>query len=303
MNYGWMVGQQITNGLVLGSVYVLIAVGFTLCLGVLKLVNVAQGHFYMLGAFFTFQVIEWWWGPSAGVLQYAAAIIISAVAVGAVGMAVHFTCIWPVQGKGQIAPIVTTIAIAFLIENIAIIAWPGSGKSIETSLATGYRQWGQIFITDQRIVAFVASLFLMFLLYLFLQRTRAGKAMRAVTQNEMSASLMGINPQYMYVLAMVLSAGLAAAGGGLVGPLFTIVPNMGLGALFKAMMVVLIGGMGNVAGAVVGGLFLGLLEALVGGLWSAAWVNVVIFAVIMAVLMVRPTGLLGSKGGVGVTKG
>jgi branched-chain amino acid transport system permease protein len=112
----------------------------------------------------------------------------------------------------------------------------------------------------------------------------------------MSASLMGINPEYMRALAMVLSAFLAAAGGAFMGPLFTILPNMGLLYLFKAMIVVLIGGMGNVPGAVVGGLMLGMMETLIGGLWSAAWVNVAVFGLIILILIVRPKGLLGSKG-------
>jgi len=289
-----LVMQQIVNGLVLGSVYVLIAVGFTLCLGVLKLINVAQGHFYMLGAFLTYQALEW----STGI-NYPMAIVISVIIVSFAGLVVHYVGIWPVQHRGQIAPILTTIALAFMIENIAIIMWPGSGRNIETSLSTRSRNpFGQVHVTDQRIMTFIAAMCLMAFLYLFLQRTKAGKAMRATTQNQVSASLMGINPEYMRAMAMVLSALLAAAGGAFIGPLFTIVPNMGLSALFKAMIVVLIGGMGNIPGAVVGGLLLGLMEALIGGLWSAAWVNVAVFGIIIGILIVRPTGLLGSKGGI-----
>ena len=292
-----LVMQQLVNGLVLGSVYVLIAVGFTLCMGVLKLINVAQGHFYMLGAFLTYQVAAWWFhGPMNG-LQYALAIGIAVLIVSFAGLVVHYVGIWPVQQRGQIAPILTTVALAFMIENIAIIAWPGSGRNIETVLSDNTRNpFGQVHVTDQRVMTFVAAVCLMGLLYLFLQRARVGKALRATTQNQMSASLMGINPEFMRALAMVLSAFLAAAGGAFIGPLFTIVPNMGLLALFKAMIVVLIGGMGNVPGAFVGGLILGLMETLIGGLWSADWVNVATFGSIIVILIVRPRGLLRSKG-------
>jgi len=287
-----LVMQQIVNGLVLGSVYVLIAVGFTLCLGVLKLINIAQGHFYMLGAFMTYQALEW-----STSINYPMAIVIAVLVVSFAGLVVHYVGIWPVQHRGEIAPILTTVALAFMIENIAIIMWPGSGRNIETSLSNKSRNpFGQVHVTDQRIMTFIAAICLMGLLYLFLQRTKVGKALRATTQNQMSASLMGINPEYMRALAMVLSAFLAAAGGAFIGPLFTIVPNMGLMALFKAMIVVLIGGMGNVPGALVGGLVLGLMETLIGGLWSAAWVNVAVFGAIILILIVRPTGLLGSKG-------
>ena len=292
-----LVMQQIVNGLVLGSVYVLIAVGFTLCLGVLKLINVAQGHFYMLGGFLTYQVAAWWFDAPMNGAQFALAIGISVLIVSFAGLVVHYVGIWPVQHRGEIAPILTTVALAFMIENIAIIAWPGSGRNIETVLSDNVRSpFGQVHVTDQRMMTFAAAVCLMALLYLFLQRTRVGKALRATTQNQMSASLMGINPEFMRALAMVLSAFLAAAGGGLIGPLFTIVPNMGLLALFKAMIVVLIGGMGNVPGAFVGGLILGLMETLIGGLWSAAWVNVATFGTIIVILIVRPKGLLGSKG-------
>jgi len=287
-----LVMQQIVNGLVLGSVYVLFAVGFTLCLGVLKLINVAQGHFYMLGAFLTYQALQWNTN-----INYPMAIIISVLIVSFAGLVVHYVGIWPVQRRGEIAPILTTVALAFMIENIAIICWPGSGRNVETSLSSKSRNpFGQVHVTDQRIMTFIAAICLMALLYLFLQRTRVGKALRATTQNQMSASLMGINPEFMRAMAMVLSAFLAAAGGGLIAPLFTIVPNMGMQALFKAMIVVLIGGMGNVPGALVGGLILGLMETLIGGLWSAAWVNVAVFGIIIVILIVRPKGLLGSKG-------
>jgi branched-subunit amino acid ABC-type transport system permease component len=292
-----LVMQQIVNGLVLGSVYVLIAVGFTLCLGVLKMINIAQGHFLMLGAFMTYQAAAWWFkGPMNG-WQYAIAIVISVSIVSFAGLVVHYVGVWPVQRRGEIAPILTTVALAFMIENIAIIAWPGSGRNIETVLSDNARNpFGQVHVTDQRIMTFVAAICLMALLYIFLQRTRVGKALRATTQNQMSASLMGINPEFMRAMAMVLSAFLAAAGGAFIGPLFTITPNMGLSYLFKAMIVVLIGGMGNVPGALVGGLILGLMESLIGGLWSAAWVNVATFGIIIVILIVRPKGLLGSKG-------
>jgi branched-chain amino acid transport system permease protein len=296
-----LVMQLIFSGLVQGSVYVLIAVGFTLCLGVLKLINIAQGHFYMLGAFLTYQVAVWlghstWDAPMNG-QQYALAIGISVLIVSVAGLVVHYVGIWPVQRRGEIAPILTTIALAFMIETIAFISWPGSMQQFYTTMKfTSRNPFGGVKITDQQILTFIAAVCLMGLLYLFLQRTKAGKAMRATTQNQMSASLMGINPEYMRALAMVLSAFLAAAGGAFVGPLYPIATSMGLMALFKAMIVVLIGGMGNIPGALVGGLLLGLMESLIAGLWSGTWVNVAEFGAIILILVVRPKGLLGSKG-------
>ncbi len=302
MSWWDMFYQQIANGLVLGSVYVLVAVGFTLCLGVLKLINVAQGHFLMLGAFMTFQFYggtqdSGWFTDIPVLSNYFVCLIFVVAFVALVGVAVHFVGIRTIHGKGEIAPILTTLALAFLIENIARVQWPGSGKSIETSLSDNVRNpFREVYITDQKILIIVSGIFLVLVLYVILQRTRVGKALRATTQNESTASLMGINPQFMFVLAMALAAAFAAVAGGLLGTLQTIETTLGLPMLFKAMIVVLIGGMGNLAGALVGGILLGLMEALIGGLWDASWVNVVIFGIIIFILIVRPSGLLGGKG-------
>jgi branched-chain amino acid transport system permease protein len=290
----WFVGQQITNGLVLGSVYTLLAMGFSLTFGVLGLVNASHGHLYMIGAFTTFQVISWWFGPQPGVMAYIAALITSVFLVSVVGGVIYLLGIKPIWGKGEVAPIITTLAFAFLLENIAIVLWPGT-FTIQTELSSRVRTLGGVFLTDQRVLTFVAALVLVSALSLFLHRSRTGKAMRATSQNELSASLMGINTEAMRILALMLASALAAAAGGLVGPLFVLTPSMAQPALFKAFAVVLVGGLGNVPGSIIGGLFLGLTEALVGGLWDPAWVSPTIFGVIIVILLFQPAGLLGSK--------
>ncbi|MFA4836515.1 MAG: branched-chain amino acid ABC transporter permease [Dehalococcoidia bacterium] len=297
MSWWDMFYQQITNGLVLGSVYVLVAVGFTLCLGVLKLINIAQGHFLMLGAFMVYQFSASWFTDTPVLSNYFVCIAFATLSVSIVGAGVHFTGIRPVHGRSLIAPILTTTALAFLIENIARVSWPGAGKSMETSLSDNYRNpIAQIFITDQKILTFVAAILLLMVLYLSMKYLRVGKALRATTQNESAASLMGINPQVMYVVAMMLAAAFAAVAGALLAPMYPIETTMGMPYLFKAFIVVLIGGMGNIAGAIAGGMLLGLMEALIGGLWDASWVNVAVFGIIIIILTVRPAGLLGGKG-------
>lgn len=296
MSWWDLFGQQLTNGLVLGSVYVLIAVGFTMCLGVLKMINMAQGHFLMLGAFITYQFYTGWFDDVAILSNYFVCMGFAIVFVGVIGAAVHFIGVRTVHGRGQIATILTTIALAFLIENIARLTWTGSDHGMQTVLSDNVRNpIGEVFITDQKMLAIGAAIVLILVLYLFLNRSRIGKALRATTQNQMGASLMGINPQAMFLLAFMLAAGFAAAAGGLLAPLYTIETNMGLSYLFKAMIIALIGGMGSVSGAVLGGMTLGLLEALVGGLWDPSWVNVIVFAIIILIMIVRPSGLLGGK--------
>ena len=297
MSWWDMFYQQLANGVVLGSVYVLVAVGFTLCLGVLKLINIAQGHFLMLGAFMTYQFYDGWFDDTAILSNYFVCIVFAVAFVSLVGAATHIVGIRTVHGRGSVAPILTTIAIAFLIENIARVQWTGSGKSISTSLSDNVRNpFGEVFITDQKVLTVVAAFMVVLALYVILQHTRVGKALRATTQDEASASLMGINSQWMFLFAMMMAAAFAAVAGALLAPLHTIETNMGLPYLFKAMVVVLIGGMGNIGGAILGGMLLGLAEALIGGLWDASWVNVVIFGSIIIILIVRPSGLLGSKG-------
>lgn len=293
---GWdLFLQQTVNGIVLGSGYVLVAVGFTLCLGVLKLINVAQGHFVMLGAFVVIQFYTGWFGDTPVLSNYFVCIGFAVLVVSLVGIGVHYAGIRPVRGRGQVAPILTTIALASLIGNIARVQWPEPQRTLLTSLATARNPIGEVFITDQKILTVVAAFVLMLVLWLFLKRSRIGKALRATAQNEMSASLMGINPHFMFLLAMILSAAFAAAAGGFIATLTTPQTNMGLSYLFKAMIVVLLGGMGNVGGAILGGMLLGLMEAFIGGFWDASWVNVTVFGIIIVLLIVRPSGLISSK--------
>lgn len=297
MSWWDMFYQQLVNGLMAGSVYVLVAVGFTLCLGVLKLINVAQGHFLMLASFLLFQFYTGWFNDTPLMSNYFVTIAFTIVAVSVVGALVHFVGIWPVHGRGELAPILTTMALAFLIENIARVSWKGTTRSMSTSLSENIRNpVASVSLSDQTILTFIGGIFLILVLYVILQKTRMGRALRATTQNESSACLMGINPQMMFVIAMMLAAGLAAAAGSLIAPTRPLDTTMGLPYLFKALIVVLIGGLGNYPGAVAGGLLLGLMEALIIGLWDPAWVNVVVMGVIIAILMVRPKGLLGSKG-------
>jgi branched-subunit amino acid ABC-type transport system permease component len=289
MDLGPLLLQQFVNGVSLGSVYVLLAVGFTLSMGVLKLLNVAHGHFYMLGAYLVFSFAH-----LAG-LGYWPAVILTIPSMFLVGVIVHFAGIRPLHGKGFLAPILSTLAIAFLMESIALLIWPGTVRLIDTphNYVT-YTLAGASF-TEQRLLTFIAAMVLTGALYFFLQRTKPGRALRATTQNEDSAELVGINGGAMRLFALGLSAALAGAAGGLIGPLFAVYPAMGLSALFKALIVVLLGGLGSILGAVLGGLLLGLFEAFFGGSVSASWTPVAMFAMIIIILIVRPRGLFGRE--------
>jgi branched-chain amino acid transport system permease protein len=289
MSTSTLVLQQIVNGVSLGSVYVLLAVGFTLSLGVLKLLNIAHGHFYMLGAYLVFSFAQ-----LAG-LGYWPAVLLTIPSMFLVGVIVHLAGIKPLHGKGYLAPILSTLAIAFLMESVALLIWPGTVRLIDTPYNYVTYSLAGVSFTEQRLLTFVAALALTAGLYFFLQRTKIGKALRATTQNEDSAELVGVNTGSMRLFALGLSAALAGAAGGLIGPLFAVSPAMGLNALFKALVVVLLGGLGSILGAVLGGFLLGLFEAFFGGFVNAAWTPVATFVLIILILVVRPRGLFGRE--------
>lgn len=289
MNLGSLVLQQFVNGVSLGSIYVLLAVGFTLSMGVLRLLNIAHGHFYMLGAYLVYSLCH-----LAG-LGYWPAVLLTIPSMFLAGVLVHLAGIHPLHGKGYLAPILSTLAIAFLLESIALLAWPGQVRLIETPHNYVTYSIAGISFTQQRLLTFIAAIALTTGLYFFLQRTKFGKALRATTQNENSAELVGINSQAMRLFALGLSAALAGAAGGLIGPLFAVSPAMGLTALFRALVVVLLGGLGSILGAVLGGFLLGLFEAFFGGFISASWTPVATFALIILILTIRPRGLFGRE--------
>ncbi len=289
MDLGSMLLQQLVNGLSLGSIYVLLAVGFTLSMGVLKILNIAHGEFYMLGGYLTFSL----WSLAG--LGYWPAVILTIPAMFLVGAIVHLVGIRPLHGKGFLAPILSTLAIAFLIQSVAFLIWPGTIRLIETPHNAVVYSFAGVSFSEQRLLTFIAAMVLTAALYFFLQRTKLGKALRATTQNENSAELVGISGGAMRLFAMGLSAALAGAAGGLIGPLFSLSPAMGMQALFRALIVVLLGGLGSILGAVVGGLLLGLFEAFFGGLVSASWTPVAMFAMIIVILAVRPRGLVGRE--------
>jgi len=289
MSLSSMLLQQLVNGLTLGSVYVLLAVGFTLSIGVLKLLNICHGHFYMLGAYFTFSLYV-----LAG-LDYWPAFFLTIPSVFLVGAMVHLIGIRPLHGQGFLPPILSTLALAFLIEGIVLLVWPGEARVIDTPYNSIIYSIAGVSFSLQALLTFVAAMALTAVLYLFLRRTKLGKALQATTQDEACAELMGINTEWMRLFALGLSAALAAAAGGLIGPLFSVSPGMAMESLFKALIVILLGGLGNVLGAIGGGLILGLFETFFGGFVSAAWTPVAVFVGIIIILSVRPQGIFGSK--------
>ena len=262
--------QQIMNGLVNGMTYVLIATGLTLVFGVLHIINFAHGEFYMLGAFFTFFVSK-----LLG-LDYITAGVLATAAVAALGILANRLFFWPLRKEHEFTLLLSSLGLALLLTN--------GGELI----------LGPMILTQQRILIFAVGAVTLLLLYLFIKNTTMGKMMRATAQNPEGAALTGVDIRRVYTVTFVLACGLAALAGALVGPTAMIYPTVGSWAVLKGFIVVVLGGLGSVMGALIGGLTLGVVEALAGGYISLGFAQAIGFAIIIVVLLWRPNGLFGA---------
>jgi branched-chain amino acid transport system permease protein len=283
-------GQQITNGLVIGVIYALMAVGLTITFGIMNVGNFAQGEFYMLGAVATFFLV------STFQLNYFLGLILSAALIFCLGVIVERLTIMPLQSRGFMPVILSTLGLSVLFQNLALILWGPVPQSIPSPLSRKPFSFFEIYITPQRAFMLVAGLLIIFALFLFIKKTKMGMAMRAVAKDSATASLMGINVRKVYRFSFALGCSLAAAGGSLIGTLQTVSPTMGEVPVIKAFSVVIMGGMGNVQGAIAAGFILGVVESLGAGFVSTSYKDAIAFGIMIIVLLFRPQGLFGKQG-------
>lgn len=280
--------QQIMNGLVNGMTYVLIATGLTLVFGVLHIINFAHGEFYMLGAFFTFFVSK-----LLG-LDYITAGVLATVAVAALGILANRLFFWPLRKEHEFTLLLSSLGLALLLTNGGELVFGADPKYISSPLENSIVAMGPMILTQQRILIFGVGAVTLLLLYLFIKNTTMGKMMRATAQNPEGAALTGVDIRRVYTVTFVLACGLAALAGALVGPTAMIYPTVGSWAVLKGFIVVVLGGLGSVMGALIGGLTLGVVEALAGGYISLGFAQAIGFAIIIVVLLWRPNGLFGA---------
>ncbi len=288
--------QQLINGIVQGSIYALIALGYTMVYGVLRLINFAHGDVFMLGAFIgfytaaAFRISE----PSLGALV----LIMAASMVGAalVGLIIERFAYRPVRKFSRLTSLITAIGVSLLLEYSAQFIFGATPKSFPTIFETrNIALFGGVTISNDSILIIAVSILLMVLLNLIVFKTKLGKAMRAVSFNLDVAKLMGINTDFIIAFTFALGSALAAAAGVLYSVHFTkIDPLMGLLIGLKAFVAAVLGGIGNITGAVLGGLLLGIAEIMVSGYISSSYKDVFAFLILILVLLVKPAGLLGS---------
>ncbi len=277
--------QHLVNGLVLGGTYALLGIGLTLIFGLMNVVNFAHGEFYTLGAYAMFGAL------ALTRLGFVPAIVVAIVAGAALGAVCERVLLRPLRLESIDTTMLVMIALWIVMQNGELIVWGGVAKSIPHPFPTAPLVLGPLSIAPLRVFVLAAAVVLIVVAWLAIHRTKLGCAMRATFQDRETAVLMGVRIDRIHTVTFAFGSALAAAAGALLGPLFLAYPSMGDLASLKAFCVVILGGLGNLAGATLGGVILGIAEELGAGYVSSGYRDAIGFVIIIAVLLLRPSGL------------
>jgi branched-chain amino acid transport system permease protein len=293
--------QQLVNGLSLGGIYALIALGYTMVYGIIELVNFAHGDVYTLGSFFSLAVLgfvgvqgELHGAPLVGTI--ALTMVCAMLFCGLVGVAIERFAYRPLRNAPRLALLITAIGVSFILENVMQF-WKGpSPVPFPSFFPDASVTLGGVLIEAKQVIVVFLAIVMMAALQLFVYNTKLGKAMRATAQDREAAQLMGINVNTTIALTFLIGSALAGAAGFVSGVYYgTTWFFNGFSAGLKAFTAAVLGGIGNLAGAMLGGFLIGLIEAFTTQFISDQWSNVVVFSVLVLVLVFRPSGLLGES--------
>ncbi len=283
--------EQLVNGITLGSIYAIVALGYTLVFGVLDIINMAHGEIFMFGAFIGMLLITRFQAPL--VVAFIGAIVVT----GAMGYLLERLALRPIRGKrgvSHLASLISTIGISILLENLAHHLFGAGNKSFPTSFAEIKFETGSTTIYLVQIIILAISLVLMVGLSTWLKKAKAGKALRATAENLETASLLGIDTKKIITSTVIVASSMGGIAGVLVGMAFNYINNqMGLPMGLKGLAIIIMGGMGSVKGAMAGGLILGLSETFVVAYGYSGYRDAIAFVAIIAILLIRPQGLFG----------
>jgi len=288
--------QQLVNGVTWGSVYALIALGYTMVYGILRLINFAHGDIYMLGAFIGLYASRWFNAakdpsPVKALLVLLTSMLLSAL----IGMIIERLAYKPVRKSPRLSALITAIGVSLLLENGGALVFGADPKFFPQLIPQKtIALLAGVSISNQQLIVLVVSIVLMFGLRMFVLHTRTGKAMQAVSHSHMAASLMGISVDRIITFTFMIGSSLAAAAGVLVALQSPkIEPYMGIMPGLKAFVAAVLGGIGNIPGAVVGGLVMGIAEVMVTGYLSPTYRDAIAFVLLIVILLVRPAGIFG----------
>lgn len=280
-----MILQQILNGIMLGGTYALLALGYTLIFGILRLLHIAHGEVFMVGAYAGYFL------SSAYGVSYPVAILGAMAGAVVTGILIELVGFRPLRNAPQLAPLIASLGLSIFIQNLALLVWSPTPRMFHTPYLDRVVHLGVISMSAQRVVVFVVSVVLIAALYLVVQRTALGKAMRATALDAEAASLMGINVRSVVVATFALGSALAGVAGALVGPILILSPFMGIPVILKAFAVVIMGGFGNIQGTIAAGFMLGIVEGLGAMVLPSIYIDIIAFVMLIGTLLVRPTGL------------
>ena len=285
--------QHLLNGLVQGSTYALLGIGLTLIFGIMKVVNMAHGELYTLGAYVAYGLV------SVLGLNYFGSVLVAAVAGLAIGALIE----WMLLRRRNLAAMdevmLIMIGVMIVLQNAELLLWGGVAKAVPSPFSQEPIVLGAVSVSPIRLFVLATALVLLVAFYLLIERSRLGLAMRATFQDKDAAKIVGVNVSRIYTLTFALGSCLAAVAGALLAPVFVVNPTMGDLASLKAFAIVILGGLGNLLGATLGGFALALIEEFGAGYISTAYRDAIGFLVILIVMVLRPQGLFTSKERVG----
>jgi len=280
--------MQVLNGIGIGMLYFLLAVGLSIVFGLLRFVNFAHGAFYLLGAYFCWQMLRW-------NMSFWLTLAVVPLMVGALGWLLENLMLRHVYAKAHEFHIIVTVGLALVVQELVIVQWGPLGESVATPAALqGVVMWGDFIYPKYRIFVMGFTAILAALLWWLLEGTRLGSAVRAGSESTEMVALLGLNARRIFGLVFALGAATAALAGVLAAPIRGVEPFMGIEALGIAFVVVVVGGLGSFSGALVGGILIGVVQSVMSTLWGEG-ARLMIYVAMAAVLLLRPHGLLGRR--------
>jgi branched-chain amino acid transport system permease protein len=284
--------QQVINGVSLGSIYALIALGYTMVYGIIRLINFAHGDIFMVGAF------AGYFATAVYKLSFFPALLLAMAVSALTGVLIEFLAYRPIRKASRISALITAIGVSFLLENAGLLILKPDPRAFPEVIPLTVYNLGGLIVNNRQVLILVVTVGLMLLLQWIVRYTKIGKAMRAVANDRDAAHLMGIDVNQVITVTFALGSALAAAAGVLVGIFYNrIDPLMGIMPGLKAFVAAVLGGIGIIPGAMIGGFVMGIVEVLVVAFISSGWKDAAAFVALIIILLVRPAGLLGRNVG------